>query len=162
MAAGVGLSKKGTKAASPRRSLESRWGQIHRKEFIGQRMVIKGSNMAERETNVNQFAGVNALAKRIEELTKQRDELTKERCAGLEAHTNPPTSYAGSWRGPQLVPRLLSLEARAIITRSPSSPVGTFKTGPYFAQANKTSFFGKLFIFISETSKRVRRRSRFR
>ena len=79
MAAGVGLSKKGTKAASPRRSLESRWGQIHRKEFIGQRMVIKGSNMAERETNVNQFAGVNALAKRIEELTKQRDELTKER-----------------------------------------------------------------------------------
>jgi hypothetical protein len=35
--------------------------------------------MAERETNINQFAGVNALAKRIEELTKQRDELTKER-----------------------------------------------------------------------------------
>ena len=35
--------------------------------------------MAEHETNINQFAGVNALAKRIEELTKQRDELTKER-----------------------------------------------------------------------------------
>lgn len=35
--------------------------------------------MAERETNINQFAGVNALAKRIEELTKQRDELTKAR-----------------------------------------------------------------------------------
>ena len=35
--------------------------------------------MADHETNINQFAGVNALAKRIEELTKQRDELTKER-----------------------------------------------------------------------------------
>ncbi len=35
--------------------------------------------MAEHETNINQFAEVNALAKRIEELTKQRDELAKER-----------------------------------------------------------------------------------
>lgn len=35
--------------------------------------------MADHETNVSQFAGVNALAKRIEELTKQRDDLTKER-----------------------------------------------------------------------------------
>jgi chromosome segregation ATPase len=38
-----------------------------------------GDKMPERETNISQFAGVNALAKRIEELTKQRDELTKER-----------------------------------------------------------------------------------
>ena len=35
--------------------------------------------MVERKTNVSQFAGVNALAKRIEELTKERDELTKQR-----------------------------------------------------------------------------------
>ena len=35
--------------------------------------------MAEHETNQNQFAGVNALAKRIEELTKERDELTRAR-----------------------------------------------------------------------------------
>ncbi len=35
--------------------------------------------MAEHETNINQFAGVNALAKRIEELTKQRDEFAKDR-----------------------------------------------------------------------------------
>jgi len=35
--------------------------------------------MVERRTNASQFAGVNAIAKRIEELTKERDELTKER-----------------------------------------------------------------------------------
>jgi DNA repair exonuclease SbcCD ATPase subunit len=35
--------------------------------------------MEERRTNVSQFDGVNALAKRIEELTRQRDELTKDR-----------------------------------------------------------------------------------
>ncbi len=35
--------------------------------------------MAEHQTNINQFTGVNALAKRIEELTKERDALAKER-----------------------------------------------------------------------------------
>ena len=35
--------------------------------------------MAERETNINQFARVNALQKDIERLTKERDALAKER-----------------------------------------------------------------------------------
>lgn len=35
--------------------------------------------MLERRTNVSQFEGVKALAKRIEDLTKERDELTRER-----------------------------------------------------------------------------------
>ena len=35
--------------------------------------------MVERRTNVSQFAGVNALQKDIERLTKERDALAKER-----------------------------------------------------------------------------------
>ena len=35
--------------------------------------------MVERRTNISQFAGVNALQKDIERLTKERDELAKER-----------------------------------------------------------------------------------
>lgn len=35
--------------------------------------------MVERKTNISQFAGVNALQKDIERLTKERDALAKER-----------------------------------------------------------------------------------
>jgi hypothetical protein len=35
--------------------------------------------MVERRTNISQFAGVNALQKDIERLTKERDELAKAR-----------------------------------------------------------------------------------
>ena len=35
--------------------------------------------MGERRTNISQFAGVNALQKDIERLTKERDALAKER-----------------------------------------------------------------------------------
>jgi phosphoenolpyruvate-protein kinase (PTS system EI component) len=35
--------------------------------------------MVERRTNISQFAGVNALQKDIERLTKERDALAKER-----------------------------------------------------------------------------------
>jgi phosphoenolpyruvate-protein kinase (PTS system EI component) len=35
--------------------------------------------MLEHETNISQFAGVNALQKDIERLTKERDALSKER-----------------------------------------------------------------------------------
>ena len=35
--------------------------------------------MVESRTNISQFAGVNALQKDIERLTKERDELAKER-----------------------------------------------------------------------------------
>ena len=38
-----------------------------------------GIKMVERRTNVSQFAGVNALKKDIERLTKERDALAKER-----------------------------------------------------------------------------------
>jgi len=40
--------------------------------------------MVERSTNISQFAGVNALQKDIERLTKERDALAKER---EDAHT---------------------------------------------------------------------------
>jgi hypothetical protein len=47
--------------------------------------------MTERNDNVSQFEGVNALAKRIEELTKERDDLTRQR---EEAQTKLLTDHS--------------------------------------------------------------------